>query len=176
MKKIFTALSIASSILLLGMGPGVTITNDTFKNAVIIKTEIEKGSNEMPGSLRGKFTFIREIKKNIAGPAEINFTLDMSSQFSDLERKFYIGTDSGNQDMAIQEFKSEARTHKDRLLTSQRKVFRIKVIIPKQFEDTIIKSNQLVMRVYVGTQTATYTMSKSQLEKIKQFLTTREVK
>ncbi len=175
MKQIITAGCLTLAVLLMGMGR-IEIINDDFKNVTIVELKVNKGSDEMPKSLSGQFTFTREIKKDGKGPLMITFKLDMSSQFSDVEKKFYLKTDAGPHEMAIQKFKREKRIKSDLLHSSDRKVTTITVAVPAQIENEIAKSNLLVMRVYLASQTVTYSMSKGQVDDIKKLMNTVPVK
>lgn len=170
MKRTLIMIVIVTSALQLAVGKSIKIINDEFKKVSLVQLTLEMGADERPRSLLGQIKFIKEIKNNICGPAEINFRLDMSSEFDDVEKKFFIKTDTKQHEMAIKEFSQEKYTKTDRLARSERKLATFKVVIPKELESEILQTGELVIRIYAGTQAGTYTIRKGKLDDVKEFI------
>ncbi|MBP7735628.1 MAG: hypothetical protein KA369_06605 [Spirochaetes bacterium] len=176
MRKLFLTICVTWSFVMTGMGNPVDVINDDFKKTTLVKLVINQGADERPKSLLGEIIFTREIKNNKPGQVELNFKMDMSPEFNDVEKKFYLKTDVSQHEMVIQRFEREMKSQNELIGTRQRKVTRIKVILPKPVEDEMLNTNQLVIRLYVGDQQATYTVRRGQLKDIKKFISTVSVK
>ncbi|PJZ67270.1 hypothetical protein CH371_04260 [Leptospira wolffii] len=180
-----------------GLGE-IKISHDSFRNAHIVTVKLGNRSQEKVATsfqvasfllptYNGTFEFSREIKTGKPNASEIQLSIIASNDNPLLTAKGAVRIGEKSFDLAVTDIsgetvanmKAEAKensiTGKTSVSTSTQsyKVLRGKIVLNKEIEDLILRSNDFTLRLYSGNYPITFVIVGDDFLKLKEFLTTK---
>ncbi len=183
-------------VLLAGCGTGkIRIVKDDLKGTTLITMDLDHSSDEFLYGSSAAARYAREVSPKGKGPVIVYLKLYTGEYAGDLEKKAIVKAGDFKQEIPLLDISGEIVTEISQKKTTtykadstgfvdyskpvksesdvnaeSHKIINAKLPLTADIENAILKSPELIIRVYFGTNPSTFTINKAKLEKIKLFL------
>jgi hypothetical protein len=168
----------------------IKVEKDDFKNAVIVKMNMDH-SSRISGFTRSVYCtggkYEREIKEGKKNPTTVFFRIQASDNVDDLTKEAYVKVDSNIVKLELTDIKTDIEKEyhgesklsehdKEKVETKVQvtttKILSGTLVLTSEIEESILKATSMSYRLYSKTEPVELKVSESQLQKIKMFLST----